>query len=205
MKSARFAEILHLLAEADVEVIIVGMMAGVLQGAPLTTGDVDILHRRTPENVQRLLGVLRKIRAVYRHDPRRLSPGESHLLGPGHQLLESQFGDLDCLGTIDDGKTYDDLIGFAAPIVVRPRSRNLDRGQAPRRPPQGHRRAARIASHARRTTARANLKKGQPAPSCILAGGRSHFDAFLHRPARFCTPGSHKVGGSIRARASGAE
>jgi hypothetical protein len=118
MKSARFAEILHLLAEADVEVIIVGMMAGVLQGAPLTTGDVDILHRRTPENVQRLLGVLRKIRAVYRHDPRRLSPGESHLLGPGHQLLESQFGDLDCLGTIDDGKTYDDLIGFAAPIDV---------------------------------------------------------------------------------------
>jgi len=31
---------------------------------------------------------------------------------------ESQFGDLDCLGTIDDGKTYDDLIGSAAPIDV---------------------------------------------------------------------------------------
>ena len=31
-------------------------------------------------------------------------------MGPGHQLLESSLGDLDCLGTIDNGKTYDDLI-----------------------------------------------------------------------------------------------
>src|SRR5215471_3548994 len=110
MKSGRFAELLELLAEHDVEAIVVGMLAGVLQGAPLTTGDVDIVHRRTPENVSRLLAVLGKIGAVYRHDPRRIAPGESHLMGPGHQLLESSLGELDCLGTIDGGKTYEDLI-----------------------------------------------------------------------------------------------
>jgi hypothetical protein len=31
-------------------------------------------------------------------------------MGAGHQLLESSLGDIDCLGAIDDGKTYDDLI-----------------------------------------------------------------------------------------------
>jgi hypothetical protein len=110
MRSGRFAELLELLAEHDVEAIVVGMLAGVLQGAPVTTGDLDIVHRRTPENVRRLLTVLAKIGAVYRHDPRRLAPGESHLMGAGHQLLESSLGDIDCLGAIDDGKTYDDLI-----------------------------------------------------------------------------------------------
>lgn len=110
MRSGQFAKLLKLLVEHDVEAIVVGMLAGVLQGVPLTTGDVDIVHRRTPENVARLLVVLAKIQAVYRHDPRRLAPAESHLMGPGHQLLESSLGDLDCLGAIDDGKTYDDLI-----------------------------------------------------------------------------------------------
>jgi hypothetical protein len=110
MRSGQFAKLLKLLVEHDVEAIVVGMLAGVLQGVPLTTADVDIVHRRTPENVARLLAVLAEIGAVYRHDPRRLAPSESHLMGPGHQLLESSLGDLDCLGAIDDGKTYDDLI-----------------------------------------------------------------------------------------------
>jgi len=110
MQSARFAEILRRLAENDVEAIVVGLLAGVLQGAPVTTGDVDVVHRRTKENVARLLRVLADVDATYRHDPRGIRPGESHLLGPGHQLLETRFGDLDCLGTIDDGKSYDDLL-----------------------------------------------------------------------------------------------
>lgn len=94
------------------------MLAGVLQGAPLTTGDVDVVHRRTPENVDRLLKVLQQIGAVYRHDPRRLAPTASHLLGPGHQLLESRLGDLDCWGAIDDGKSFEDLLFHAVPVEV---------------------------------------------------------------------------------------
>jgi hypothetical protein len=109
MKTARFADLLRALAAEDVETIIVGMLSGVLQGAPLTTGDVDIVHRRTPENVERLLRVLEQVNAIYRHDPRRLRPTASHLLGAGHQLLETDFGDLDCLGEIDGGRTFEDL------------------------------------------------------------------------------------------------
>lgn len=110
MPRARFAEILRLLATNDVEFVVVGMTAGVLHGAPVTTIDLDLVHRRTPENVSRLLRVLRDLDAVYRHDPRGLRPQESHLSSPGHQLLSTRYGDLDCLGAIDDGKTYEDLL-----------------------------------------------------------------------------------------------
>ncbi len=110
MRSARFADALRLLAEHEVEFIVVGMMAGVLAGAPVTTLDVDIVHRRTPENVARLLEVLGGIQATYRLDSRGLVPTAAHLIGPGHQLLTTVYGDLDCLGTIDDGKAYEDLL-----------------------------------------------------------------------------------------------
>lgn len=110
MRSARSAEILRLLARKEVEFIVVGMTAGVLRGAPVTTVDLDIVHRRSPENVARLLGVLAELDAVYRHDPRKLRPNESHLLGPGHQLLTTTHGDLDCLGAIDQDKSYEDLL-----------------------------------------------------------------------------------------------
>jgi hypothetical protein len=109
MTHARFAEILRLLATNEVEYIVVGMTAGVLQGAPVTTLDLDVVHRRTPENIARLLRVLASLDAVYRHDPRRLRPQESHLMGPGHQLLTTIHGDLDCLGTIGEGVGYEEL------------------------------------------------------------------------------------------------
>jgi hypothetical protein len=111
MGRARFADILTLLARNQVEFVVVGMTAGILQGAPATTIDLDVVHRRTPENVARLLRVLAELDAVYRHDPRKLRPQESHLIGPGHQLLTTTHGDLDCLGTIADGAVYEDLVG----------------------------------------------------------------------------------------------
>jgi hypothetical protein len=110
MARARFAEILRLLAANEVEFIVVGMTAGILHGAPVTTIDLDVVHRRSQENVGRLLRVLASIDAVYRHDPRKPRPGESHLLGPGHQLLTTTHGDLDCLGMIGEGLGYEELL-----------------------------------------------------------------------------------------------
>jgi hypothetical protein len=118
MKRARFAETLQALAHQQVEFIVVGMAAGVLQGVPLTTLDIDIVHRRTPENVARLLIVLSEIKATYRDDPRNLSPSASHLLGPGHQLLTTANGDLDCLGSVDGDKDYEDLLEFSRELLV---------------------------------------------------------------------------------------
>jgi hypothetical protein len=110
MPPARFAEILRALATADVEFIVVGMTAGILQGAPVTTMDVEVVHRRTPDNVARLLRVLASLDAIYRHDARRLRPQESHMMSSGHQLLTTMHGDLDCLGTISGDLGYEELL-----------------------------------------------------------------------------------------------
>jgi hypothetical protein len=118
MDKARYAEVLRRLAANDVEFIVVGMMAGVLRGAPVLTADLDLVHRRSAENVARLLHVLGGLDAFYRHDPRRLRPGESHLMGPGHQLFVTTHGDLDCLGAVGEGRTYEDLLGRAPELSL---------------------------------------------------------------------------------------
>jgi hypothetical protein len=109
-------EILIRLADAQVEAIVVGMTSGVIQGVPTTTWDLDVVHRRTPENVERLLRVLQDLDAVARGDARRIRPAPAHLLGPGHVLLETRFGDFDCLGTIDGDRGYDDLLASSTTV-----------------------------------------------------------------------------------------
>ena len=96
----------------------VGLLAAVLQGAPLTTFDLDIVHRRTDANVTRLLAALEAMNAVYRTDARALRPTAAHLLGPGHHLLRTDLGDLDCLGEIDDGATFDELVSDSVALEL---------------------------------------------------------------------------------------
>jgi hypothetical protein len=103
-------ELLRRLAGGRVELVVVGMAAGVLRGAPVATADVDVVHSRHPDNVSRLLAVLGALDATYRHDPRHLRPTESHLASPGHHLLSTIYGSLDCLGTVGDAESYEDLL-----------------------------------------------------------------------------------------------
>jgi hypothetical protein len=91
---------------------------GVLQGTPLTTADIDVVHRRSKENVERLLVALGKLDAVARGDRRRLRPAASHLLGAGQILLDTRLGRLDCLCTIDGGRGYDELLPRSLPLEL---------------------------------------------------------------------------------------
>jgi hypothetical protein len=115
MRSARFVDALRVLVAHEVEFVVVGMAAGVLHGVPLTTLDVDIVHRRTKDNVERLLNALHELQA-----PRNLAPTESHLLGAGHQLLTTLYGDVDCLGTIDTDKTHEDILADTEEMLIGP-------------------------------------------------------------------------------------
>ena len=86
------AELVSVLVRHDVRFIIVGGMAGALQGAPVNTLDLDIVYARDAENVERLLRALKSVDARFRDDPRRLEPNESHLLSKGHKLLTTRHG-----------------------------------------------------------------------------------------------------------------
>ena len=118
----QYHQILFRLADEGVDFIGVGMVSAIVQGVPLTTMDLDIVHRRTPESVERLLRVLKDLDAVARNDPSGLRPNETHLLGPGHVLLKTRFGDFDCLGTIDAGRSYDDLLPASIPLELEGRT-----------------------------------------------------------------------------------
>jgi hypothetical protein len=72
-----FGLLLEKLCRAGVEFILVGGLAAVVQGAPVTTMDVDIVHRRSLDNASRLMGVLESLEARYRRpDDKMIKPVE---------------------------------------------------------------------------------------------------------------------------------
>jgi len=106
-----FLTLLKTLAAHHVDFIVVGGVSGVMQGAPLSTYDVDIVHARDPDNLDRLVPALREMNAYYREHPNRRPRPEAKLLaGPGHHLLATDHGSLDLLGEIVGGRVYDDLV-----------------------------------------------------------------------------------------------
>ena len=124
-------EILRVLAKHDVEFILVGGFGAIVQGAPINTMDVDVVHSRQPDNLVRLLAALRELDAWYRLRPdKKLVPNESHLSTLGHQLLATRYGRLDILGAIGDGLTYEGLMSDAQTVEIegfRVKTLNLDK------------------------------------------------------------------------------
>ncbi len=110
--TAALAQILETLSKNKVEYILVGGIAAVLHGAPVTTQDIDIVHHRTPENVARLLAFLKENNARYRGQPsgRKLFPPESALLGSGHNNLQTDLGPIDVLCELAPGQGYVELL-----------------------------------------------------------------------------------------------
>ncbi|MCS6953642.1 MAG: hypothetical protein RMK57_06325 [Bryobacterales bacterium] len=108
--SCDFLAILRILREHEVEFVVVGGVAAVLQGVPLTTFDLDVVHKRDRANVARLEKALESLEAYYRAPVRgRRRPETSHLLSAGHQLLMTRYGPLDLLGQVGKGRRYEDL------------------------------------------------------------------------------------------------
>lgn len=99
--------LIEALVDARVAFVIIGGVAAMLHGAPLVTRDLDIVHRRDPENVQALLEVLLRFHAKARADPRDLPPTVSALAGRGHVLLDTSAGPIDVLCEIGVGQDYE--------------------------------------------------------------------------------------------------
>lgn len=115
-----FLRILESLIKHEVRFLVVGGVSAVLQGAPINTFDLDILHATDEENVVRLESALQEIDALYRAQPeRRLIPTRSHLKSLGHQNLITKHGPLDVLGSIGRGHTYESLVQNAVPMQLQ--------------------------------------------------------------------------------------
>ncbi|MDD5451750.1 MAG: hypothetical protein PHT49_07660 [Desulfovibrionales bacterium] len=117
---ADLSAVLEGLIEAGVEFILVGGLAAVVQGAPVTTMDLDIVHKRSPENIARLLAFLKSIDAFHRRpDNKIIRPKKGDISGMGHALFTTRLGPLDVLAVIEEGRDYEDLLKHTVEIEFR--------------------------------------------------------------------------------------
>lgn len=107
--SPSFLTILVALQRHGVEFAVVGGVAAVLHGAPVTTFNLDALIRVSDENADRLLAALRELNASYRGHSPPLLPAREDILAGKHLLLMTDAGPLDILSFIGRQERYEDL------------------------------------------------------------------------------------------------
>ena len=116
MMTPSFREILEILNKYEVEYIVVGGVAAVIQGAPITTFDLDTLVRVEDGNAERLLKALSELEACYREHQTPLKPTKEDVMAGGHMLLMTRAGPLDVLGFVGNDRRYEDLISVSSEI-----------------------------------------------------------------------------------------
>lgn len=107
-----FAILLRALEAEAVEFIIIGGAAGIAHGSARMTLDLDIVYRRTRENLERVARALAPFEPYLRNVPRGLPfQWDVHTLSRGLNFtLVTSAGDLDIFGEIAGGGTYDSLL-----------------------------------------------------------------------------------------------
>ncbi len=116
----QFEPLLAALVGSHVEFILVGGVAATVHGSARLTQDVDVVYRRTPENLAKL------VRALADHAPylRGAPPGlpfrwDDRTLRSGLNFtLTTTLGDVDLLGEITGGGRYEDLLPGSVEVRV---------------------------------------------------------------------------------------
>jgi predicted nucleotidyltransferase len=106
-----FKAILRILLHHRVDFIVIGGVAAVLQGAPVTTFDLDVVHSRAEPNLDRLEEALARLDAHYRDlQDHRLVRQRANLALAGHHLLLTRAGPLDLIGAVVTGQSFNELL-----------------------------------------------------------------------------------------------
>jgi hypothetical protein len=107
-----FVALLRNLLAADVEFILVGGVAGNVHGSARATYDVDVVYRRSADNLVRLVQALSPSRPYLRGAPAGLPfVFDVGTLRRGLNFtLTTSSGDIDLLGEVTGAGTYDDLL-----------------------------------------------------------------------------------------------
>jgi hypothetical protein len=107
-----FERLLAVLTRSNVEFVIIGGFAATAHGSAHVTVDLDIVYRRTVENIARLAAALEPLQPYLRGAP----PGlpfrfDIDTIKRGLNFtLRTSVGDLDALGEATGGGTYDALL-----------------------------------------------------------------------------------------------
>lgn len=107
-----FARLLAALVSEGVEFIIIGGFAATAHGSAHVTVDLDIVYRRTPANIARLADALKPLQPYLRGAPAGLPfqlDVDTIRRGLNFTLITTA-GDLDVLGEVAGGGTYDSLL-----------------------------------------------------------------------------------------------
>jgi hypothetical protein len=113
--TAVFSKFLPLLAQARVRFILVGGGAAIAHGSARTTYDADIVYARDTENLQAIVQAIGSLKPYLRGAPPGLPFVFSvETLKQGFNFtLTTAEGDIDLLGEVAGGGTYDSLLPFS--------------------------------------------------------------------------------------------
>jgi predicted nucleotidyltransferase len=107
-----FRGLLAALAGAKTEFMIVGGVAAIAHGSARLTADLDIVYRRTPDNLHHLASALKDLGPYLRGAPQGLPfRWDEETIRKGLNFtLTTSYGELDLLGEITGGGGYDELL-----------------------------------------------------------------------------------------------
>ncbi|MSP61763.1 MAG: hypothetical protein EXR72_15795 [Myxococcales bacterium] len=102
------------------ESVIIGGVAAVLHGAPVSTFDFDLAYHRSDDNIARLLAALDEMGAEFVLDlaHRHLRPTAGHLATAGPKLLATRLGRLDLLGEVSPVPSWEALCSDAVTMLL---------------------------------------------------------------------------------------
>lgn len=115
-----FKSLLRLLTDNQVEFIIVGGAAATAHGSSRLTVDLDVVYRRSNENISRLVEALRPVQPYLRGAPPGLPFNlniETVRMGLNFTLT-TKLGSLDLLGEIIGGGGYEELFSETIKVEV---------------------------------------------------------------------------------------
>jgi hypothetical protein len=118
------AGIVGVLADAGVELIVIGGLAAQAHGSARLTQDVDIVYRRTPDNIARLCGALAAHQPYLRGAPAGLPfHFDPDTVERGLNFtLTTDIGDVDLLGDMAGGGTFEEIEPHSVVLTVFGRS-----------------------------------------------------------------------------------
>ena len=115
-----FARLLKVLSDAQIHYVLVGGVAATAHGASRLTQDIDVVYRRSSENMNRLADALLPYQPYMRGAPAGLPfLWDQATIERGLNFtLTTSLGDLDLLGEITGGGGFEELLPHTVTIEV---------------------------------------------------------------------------------------